>query len=102
MAERRGEEGLPHPDRSQEDRILLALDEAEAEEILHPIAIEGDGRIPVEGLQGLLLLEAGPAQPLGQVLLVSPIDLVLQHQLEEVELTELRLLRIGDPVGQCQ
>ena len=102
MADRRGEEGLAHSDRAQEERVLLALDEAEAEEILHPITIEGDRCIPVEGLQGLLLLEAGPAQPLGEVLLVATVDLVLQEQLEEVELTEFRLLRIRDPVGQRQ
>jgi len=96
------QEGLSHSDRPQEEHVLLAFDEPEAEQVLHPVAIEGDRRVPVEGFEGLLLLEAGATQPLGEVLLISPVDLVLQDQLEEVELTELRLLRIRDPIGQRQ
>ena len=46
----------------------------------------------------LPLLEAGASEALGEILLVAPIDLVLEHELEEVELAELGLLRVGDAV----
>ena len=100
VSDRAREEGLAHAHRTEEDHILLALDEAQAEQVLHAIAVEGDFRVPIEGLQGLLLFEAGSPEPQGEALVIPPIDLVLQDQLEEVEATELRLLRVGDSVGQ--
>lgn len=100
MAERAGEEGLADADRPEEDHVLVPLDEAEPEEVLHAVAIEGDGGIPVEAFERLLLLEAGPVQPQGEILVVAPIDLVLEHELEEVELRKLRLPGVGDAIGQ--
>ena len=100
MAERRGEEGLPDADRSQEDHVLLALDEAEGEQVAHPVPVEGHRRIPVEALEGLLLLEAGAGEAAGQVLLVAAGDLVVEGELEEVELRELRLPRVGDALRE--
>ena len=100
VSDRRGEEGLADTHRADEDHILLALDEAQAEQVLHTIAIEGDRCVPVERLQGLLLFEARAPEPQGEALVIASIDLVLQDQFEEVELTELRLLRVADPVGK--
>ena len=100
MAERRGEEGLPDADRSQEDHVLLALDEAERQEVAHAVTVEGDRRIPVEAFKGLLLLEAGTSEATGEVLLVPARDLVVQGELEEVEVSELRLPRIGHALGE--
>jgi hypothetical protein len=62
VAERTGEKGLSDSDRAEEDHILAAFDEAEAEELLHAVSVEGDGGIPVEVLQRLVLLEAGSGQ----------------------------------------
>lgn len=77
VTERRGEERLPDADRSQQDHVLLTLDEAEREEVAHAIAVEGDRCIPVEAFEGLLLLEAGPSEAAGEVLLVAARDLVV-------------------------
>jgi hypothetical protein len=100
VADRRGEEGLANADWAEEDHIFLTFDEAQAEQVLHTISIEVDVRVPVEGLQGLLLLEAGSPEPQREALVITSIDLVLQDQLEEVEATELRLLRVCDSVLQ--
>jgi hypothetical protein len=62
VAECTGEEGLSHADRAEEDDILAAFDEAEAEELLDAVSVEGDGGIPVEVLEGLVLLEAGSGE----------------------------------------
>lgn len=100
MTDRRGEEGLADADRAEEDYIFLAVDEAQAEQVLHAIAIEVDVRVPVERLQGLLFFEAGSPEPQREALVITSIDLVLQDQLEEIEATELRLLRVCDSVLQ--
>ena len=99
VTERTGEKGLSDADRPEEDYVLLALDEAEGEEIADTIAVEGDRGIPVEAFEGVLLfLEAGAAEALGEILLVAPIDFVLEDKLEEVELAELGFLGVGDAV----
>lgn len=100
VAERTGKEGLPHADRAEEDHVLAAFDEAEAEELLDAVSVEGNGGIPVEVLEGLFLLEASSGETDLQVLLIPAVDLVLENQLEEVELRELRLLRVGQAVGE--
>ncbi len=100
MTEGASQESLPDPDGAEEDHVFLTLEEAEREEILHTVAIEGDRGVPVESLEGLLLLEAGPGETQCQVLVISAIDLVLEHELEEVELRNLRLPGVRRPVGQ--
>jgi len=100
VAERASEKGLPDTDGTEEDDVLLTLDEAEAEEVADAIAVEGDGRVPVEAFQGLLLLEAGAVEAQREIRVIPPVDLVLEDELEEVELSELRLLRVGDPIRQ--
>ena len=102
VAERTGQEGLPDTDGSEEDRVLVALEEAEREEIFDAVAIECHRRIPVEALQSLLLLEAGSGDTDRQVFVVAPVHFVLQHEFEEVELRELRLLRVRYSVGQSR
>lgn len=100
VAERTGEKRLADTDGAKEDDILLALDEAKAEEVADTIAVKGDGGVPVETLQGLLLLETGTFESQGEVLVVAPVDLVLEDEFQEVELSEFRLLRVGDAIGQ--
>ena len=78
----------------------MALEEAQAEEILDAVAVEGHGRVPVEAFEGLLLLEACTGDPHREVLLVAPVDLVLEREFEELELTQLRLLRVRHPIGE--
>ena len=100
VAEGRGEKGLSDTDGSHEDHVLLALDEAEGEEVADAIAIEAHGGVPVEALEGLLGVEAGPGQAQREVLLVAARDLVVEGELEEVELRELRLPRVRHPFGK--
>jgi hypothetical protein len=100
MAEGTGEEGLPDPDGAEEDRVLLAFEEAEGEELLDAVAVEGDRGVPVEALEGLLLLEAGAGEAQRQVLMIPTLDLILEHELEEVEFRELRLPRVGDAIRE--
>ena len=100
VAECAGKERLPHADWTEEDHILAAFDEAEAEELLDAVSVEGHGSIPVEAFEGLVLLEAGSGEANLEVLVIPAVDLVLEHEFEEVELRELRLLRVGQAVGQ--
>jgi len=100
VAERASDEGFPYAGRTEEDDVLVALEEAQAEEILDAIAVEGHGCVPVEAFEGLLLLEACAGDPGRQVLLVAPVDLVLEGELEELELTQLRLPRVRYPIGE--
>lgn len=95
------EQGLPHADGSEEQDILGFLQEAEAEEIAHPVPIEGDGSFPVKVLQGTDLLEARLLQAEGEVVLFAAVDLILQDQLQEILGSQVRLLGVGHPVGQC-
>ena len=100
VAERASEEGFPYAGRAEEDHVLVALEEAQAEEILDAVAVEGHGRVPVEAFEGLLLLEARAGDPHREVLLVAPVDLVLEGELEELELTQFRFLRVRHPIGE--
>ena len=100
VAERTGKEGLSHADRAEEDHILAAFDEAKAEQLLDTISVEGDGGIPVEAFEGLVLLEAGSGEAHLEVLVIPAVDLVLEDELEEVELRELRFLRVGETVRE--
>jgi len=78
----------------------LPLDEAEAEEIADAIAIAGDRRVPVEGFERLLFLEAGAREALAEIVLIAAVDLVLEGELEELQLGELALAGVGDAVGE--
>ena len=100
MPEGGGQEGLTHAHRTEEDGVLAPFEEPEAEEIAHPVTIEGDLRVPIEPFEGLLFGEAGPLQAQLEVLLIPPVNLVLQDQLQEVLGRQLGLLRVGDPIQQ--
>lgn len=100
VPERAREERLADADGAHEDHVLGTFDEAEAEQVAHALVIEGDLGVPVEALERLLLLEAGVLEAGGELLVIATIDLVLQHQLDELELTQLLLAGIRDPVGE--
>ena len=100
VAEGGGQEGFTHAHGAEQEDVLAALEEAQAEELLDAIAIEGDRGLPVEVFEGLLLLEAGAGEAEGEVFVIAAIDLVLEHELEEVELREFCLLCVRDPIGE--
>ena len=58
------------------------------------------GSVPVEAFEGLLLLEARTGNPERQDLLIAPVELVLEREFEEIELTQLRLLRVRHPIRE--
>jgi hypothetical protein len=59
------------------------------------------GGIPVEALERALLGEVGLFDAQLEALVLAPIDLVLQHEFEEVGMGELGLASVGQPVRQC-
>jgi hypothetical protein len=77
-----------------------ALEEAVLEQVGHPVTIEGDGRIPVEVLEGVRLGEAGGVPATAEVLLLAALDLVLEGELEEVERMQSGLVGVGGPLEQ--
>jgi hypothetical protein len=88
MAESTGEEGLSDAAGTEEEDILGTLEEAEVEEVADAIPVEGDGGIPIEVLEGVGLLEAGPVETGGEVLSLAAVDLVLEREFEEVQGSE--------------
>jgi hypothetical protein len=60
-----GEEGLSNAHGTEEEDILVAVEEAEAEEVSDPVPVEGDGGVPVEVFEGVGLLEASCCDPGG-------------------------------------
>jgi hypothetical protein len=100
MTEGTSEEGFADTDRSHEDHILALLEEGEREEFPDTITIEGERRIPVEVLEGLLFFEAGAPETARQIFALAPIDLVLQGDLEEVERRQAGLLGVARSVRQ--
>ena len=84
MAEAACKQGLSHTHRTQKDGIFGSFQEPETEEIPDPIAVKGDGGIPVEVFQRAEFLHARFLQPSGEVGLLPAVDLILQCQLQEV------------------
>lgn len=100
VAESAGEEGFADADGAEEDHVLVAFDEAEGEEIADAVTVEGDRGLPVEAFEGVLLIEARLGEADAEVLVVAPIDLVLQDKLEQVDLGDLLLASVGDAVRE--
>lgn len=100
MAQATGQQRLAHAHGAHKEDVLGPLDEAETEEIPDPIAIERNGCIPVEVLQGAHLFEAGFLESQRQVLLLAPVDLILEGQFQEVPEGQLRFLRVGHSIGE--
>jgi hypothetical protein len=94
------EKSLADAGGAQEDDVFVALDEVEAEEVADPIAIESDRRVSIEALEGLLFLEADAFEAVRKIGVIAPIDIALEDELQEVELTELRLLGVGEAIGE--
>jgi len=78
VAEGAGEKGLPHTDRPAEDDVLLLGQPVEAEERADAGAVEADGAVPHDLLEGGGLLEPRLFQPQGEAVAVTPVDLVLE------------------------
>lgn len=100
MSERTGEEGLPDADRAEKDHVLVPFDKPEREEIADTVTVEGDWRVPVETFERVLFVEAGLRESNAEVLVVAPVDLVLQEELEEIEFGDFLFSCIGDAVRE--
>lgn len=79
-----GKERLSNAYRPKEEDVLVAIEEAEVEEVTDPVPVEGDRGIPVEVLEGVVLLEPGPVETGGEVLVLPAVDFVLESKFEEV------------------
>ena len=91
---------FPTPTGPEEDHVLVALEEAEGEEILDAVAVEGHGASQSKPSRVCSSSKPARCDAQRQVLVVAPVDLVLERELEELELTELRLPRVRHPVGE--
>ncbi len=100
VPESAGEEGLSDADGTEEDYVLVTFDKSQREEIADAIAVEGDRGIPIETLEGVLFVEAGLRESNAEVLVIAPIDLILQYEFEQIELGDLLFAGIGDAVRE--
>jgi hypothetical protein len=100
VTEGAGEERFADADGSEEEDVLTALQEPEAEEIPDPVTVEGHRGVPVEVFERVSFLEPGPVEAGGEAFVLAAIDLVLEGEFEEVEDGEGSLGGIGGPVRQ--
>lgn len=100
MAEGAGEKRFADADGAEEDHVLVALDEAEGEEVADAITVEGDRSFPIEALEGVLLIEARLGEADAEILVVATVDLILQDEFEQIDLGDLLLASIGDAIRE--
>ena len=97
MSDGLGEVRLADADRADQEHRLLALDEAAGGEI----ADLGCGDLGVEGEVEVgerpLFFEARAPDAIREGLVGAALDLVLEHQLQELEVPELLLVRLIEP-----
>jgi len=100
MAEAASEQRLSHAHGAQEQHVLGSFQKAQAEEVPDPIAVEGDGGIPIEVFQRAEFLHARFLEPCGKVGLLPAVDFILQGQLQEVFQAQLGFLGIGRAIRE--
>lgn len=100
VTEATSQECLADTDWAEEENVFGPLDEAQAEEVAHPVTIESDRSVPIEVFEGAHFLEARSVESMGEIGLLAPVDFILERQFEEVLQVELRLLCIGHPIGE--
>jgi hypothetical protein len=76
-------------DGSNDQDVLLALQELQREDVLELTTIELNGGRPIKVVQGHTLLETGLKQVALQGLLLAPLDLVGQQQGQELGVIQL-------------
>src|SRR6266852_8580005 len=74
---------------SNDQDVLLALQELQREHVLELTTIELNGSRPIKVVQGHALLETGLEQVTLQGLLLAPLDLVGQQQGQELGVVQL-------------
>ena len=70
VTEGASEEGLADTDGSEEEDVFVAVQEAEDKEITDAVTVEGDGRVEVEVLEGVRLVEACTVEAVREILVV--------------------------------
>ena len=80
---------LPDADGSNDQDVLLALEELQREHVLELAPIELDGGRPIKVVQGDALLETGLQQVALQGLLLAALDLIGQQQGQELGVIQL-------------
>ncbi len=85
---------LADPDGSDEQDRLLALDEAARGEVADLRRRDLGVEVEVEVGERLRLFEPRPLDAPRQGLVLTALDLVLEHELQELEVPELLLVRL--------
>ena len=94
------EEGLAHTDGADNDRVVMSLDEAEGDELIKKVLIEGDfgrGIPPFEAKVGIEVCLLGTK---GGGLGVAAGDLVREDEQEEILVRHLLLASEGQALGE--
>src|SRR5271157_5421973 len=91
---------LSHAHGSADDDVLMPVGKAETEEVFHFLPVDGNRRLPVEPLKGLLLIQKGASHLPEYPSLLAPLDLVVEYQLKELPVRELLGFRIGSSLWQ--
>ena len=78
ISEGLSDEALAHADRSDEQDVLVAVQELEGEGGVEESSVECDGCGPVEVFEAAGLLEAGPLEAELEPPVISAVDLIGQ------------------------
>ena len=93
-------QALSHADRSDEQDVLVAVEELEGEGVVEESSIECDGCGPVEVFEAAGLLEVGPLETELEPSVVSAVDLIGQYDLQEGYVVELLPASESDSLRQ--
>src|ERR1044072_5516860 len=95
MTQRLGEMGLADAGRPLNEDVFVALDEARGGEIEDLLARDRGIEAEIKALEGLLEVEAGAAEPEGELLLGPALAFVFAEPRGKLDKRELRLHRLA-------
>jgi hypothetical protein len=93
---------FPHPRRPDKDRIPLFFNKMAARQFVHLPPIDAGVKTEVEAFQRAALPEAGRALTPGKLSLMTHVEFVLKHQLQELGGAELVVLRFSKAQRQVR
>ena len=99
-AERLDQKRLADADGSDQNDVLLALQELEREDVLELVTVDVHGRAPIERVQRDTLLKAGLIEMPFKGLLLAALDLVGEQQRQKGGVIELLGARQRESLGQ--
>ncbi len=100
VADRVGEEGLPHAHAADDGDVVVRLDEAQRGELVEKRPVELGLRRLVPAFELAVGLKEGPLGAEGGGLAVAPLGFVGEGEQQEVLVGHLLLAREGEALGQ--